>query len=188
MIILALPIGVGTTILADRLIAVVFGSTYANSARPLQILVWSSVFIFVSIPFGNLFNSLNKQAIVAKAAGIGVVLNVILNLLLIPRYSLIGASIATVSTEFLILALFLFWSRRIGYTISLNRLLTTILKVSILSALMGIFIVQFPGLTLLALVPLGALLYFMGLFVIRGIDGDDVHLAKKIVRRRRTEG
>jgi len=87
--ILGIPIGVGATVLAQRLILLIFGAEYANSATALQISVWSSVFIFMGATFSNSFNSFNMQVMETKIAGSCVALNVVLNLLLIPKYSLL---------------------------------------------------------------------------------------------------
>jgi O-antigen/teichoic acid export membrane protein len=174
--ILGIPIGVGTTLLAKRFILLIFGTEYLNSVLPLQILVWSSVFIFMSQPFGNLFRSSNRQIISTKVAGLCVVLNVVLNLILIPRYSLTGASIATVATEFISLVLCSIWAFKIGYGIPKKEFASIITRVSIPSALMGIFIIYFANLTLLAVVPLAALLYFVVLYIIGGINKEDRHL------------
>ena len=181
MVMLGVPIGVGTTLLAQRFILLIFGAEYANSILTLQILVWYPVLVFVSSPFARLFESSNKQLIVTRIVGVCAALNVTLNLILIPKYSLIGASIATILTEFLLLTLCFVWGLRIGYGIPKKELLSVIAKVSISSALMGIFIMQFHNLTLLALVPLAALLYFAVLYIIRGIDKDDINLLRMTV-------
>jgi len=181
--ILGIPIGVGTTLLAKRIILLIFGTEYMNSIFPLQILVWSSVFIFMSFSFANLFNSLNRQILVTKIAGIAVILNVGLNLILIPKYSLIGASITTVLTEFVTLILNFIWGSKIGYSIPKKEFANIMIKVFISNALMGIFIVYFQCFNLLLIVPLAALLYFGVLYLIRGIDKEDINLVRKAIWR-----
>jgi len=181
--ILGIPIGVGTTLLAGRFILGIFGAEYANSIVALQILVWSTVFIFMSASFGNLFYSLNRQIIVTKIVGVCCAVNVVLNLILIPGYGLIGASIVTVFTEFLSLALSLIWGRRIGYCLFDRSSARIVAKVLLSSAVMGIFIVCFDSLTLLALVPLAALLYFAILYLAGGISKEDANLVGRVVGR-----
>jgi len=185
--VLGIPIGVGTTLLAKRFILVIFGPEYMNSILPLEILVWSSVFIFMSQALGNLFNCLNRQSIVTKTTGICVALNVTLNLILIPKYSLIGASIATVLTEITSLILLFVWSIEIGYSIPKKELLSITIKVLISSTLMGVSIMHFYNLTLLKLIPLAALLYFILLFLTGGIGKEDVSLIKQISVWRKDE-
>lgn len=181
--ILGVPIGVGTTLLAKRFILLIFGIEYMSSVVALQILVWSSVLIFMSIPFGNLFNCLNRQSILTGVAGVCIVFNVLVNLILIPKYSLIGASITAVLTESISLALCFVWSLMVGYSIPKKILASIIMKVSIASALMGMFIMYFYPFPLLALVPLAALLYFVALYMSRGIDKADIALVRRAVQR-----
>ena len=176
--ILGVPIGVGTTLLAQRIILLIFGTEYTNSIVALQILVWSSVLIFMTVPFGNLFNSLNKQIIVTKVCGICVVFNVILNLILIPKYSLIGASITTVLTQLIGSILIFIWSLRIGYSIPAKELASIMSRVLISSALMGIFIRYFYSSNLLVPILSSAILYFVILYIIRGINKEDINLVK----------
>jgi O-antigen/teichoic acid export membrane protein len=181
MLLLAVPIGVGTTLLADKVILAIFGAEYSHSIIALQILIWSMVFIFVSGVFAQLFNSLNRQIIVAKVTGSCALLNVVLNLILIPKYSYVGASIATVATEFTALALAFIWSLRIGYGLSNKKLIDITAKVVIASAIMGAFIFYLRDLTLWGLVPLSAVLYFIVLYIIRGIDREDTGLLRQVV-------
>ena len=179
MAVAGVPIGVGTTLLADRIILLIFGAEYVHSIIALQILVWSSVFIFLSGAFGRLFESLNMQIMVTKVTGTCAALNVILNLLLIPRYSYVGASIATVMTEFAALILVFIWSLRIGYAIP-NKKLLDVSKIAIASIIMGAFIIYFNNLNLLILVLLSALLYFIFLYIFKGIEKEDIDLLKRI--------
>jgi len=184
---LSVPIGVGTTLLAKRFILLIFGAEYMNSVVALQILVWSSVFIFMSIPFGNLFNCLNRQSIVTKITGICFVFNVLLNLALIPKYGLVGASITFVLTEFVSLALSFIWALRIRYGISGKRLTSIIMKVLISSILMGLFVIHFYDLTLPVLIPLAAVFYFAILYMIKGIDETDVSLLQSVFLSRKED-
>jgi O-antigen/teichoic acid export membrane protein len=184
LLILAVPIGVGTTLLANKIILLIFGSGYFPSIVALQILVWSMVFIFVSWVFGQLFNSVNKQIISTSIVISTTVLNVILNLILIPRYSLNGASISTVAAMSVGFALNYFLSARIGFRISTKNLIKMIAKVSISSAIMCVFVLYLKNFYILALVPLSALLYFAVLYIIGGIDNEDRLLLREVVGRR----
>jgi O-antigen/teichoic acid export membrane protein len=183
--ILGIPIGVGTTLLAQRFILLIFGAEYANSILALQILVWSSVAIYVSTSFGYLFQALNKQIIQTKVAGICMILNVILNLILIPKYSYIAASATAVATDLTSAALYFVWGSKIGYSLFNRNAARIVAKVLISSALMGVFIMYFHNLTLLALVPLAAFLYFVVLYIIRGINREDIDLARRAVGRQK---
>jgi hypothetical protein len=72
---------------------------------------------------------------------------------------------------------------RIGYGISSKKLIAIIAKVVIASVIMGAFIFYFRDLTLWGLVPLSALLYFLVLYIIRGIDREDRLLLQQLIGR-----
>jgi len=186
MLILGVPICVGGTILADKVILLIFGGEYYPSIIALRILIWSTVFAFIGGVFANLFQSVNKQTIIAWVLGIPTVVKVVLNLILIPEYSYKGVSIATVVTGFIALALGFFWSYRIGYSIPIKALSSTIVRVSFASAIMFVPIMYFKNFYILALVPLSALLYFVVLYIIGGIDKEDKLLLRQILGKRLT--
>ena len=108
-----------------------------------------------------------------------MVANVMLNLLLIPKFSYIGASITTVITELILVGSFFVFAYRFGYDIQGRKLVQNVLKIIIASLAMGIFIWYFKSLNLLVLVLLAVLLYLGVLYMIRGIDRDDVQLLKQ---------
>ena len=179
MIILAIPIGVVTTLLANEIILLIFGWEYMPAVAALRILVWSSVFIFVGSVFSRLFESINRQGIVTKIAAIFAILNVFLNMLLIPKYSYIGASITTVITMFAALVLSYIWSLKLDYPLQKKQLLDTG-KVAIGSVLAGIFI-KLLNLNLLGSILLFGLLYFIVLCAFKVIRKDDTNLFKRII-------
>ncbi len=66
--------------------------------------------------------------------------NIILNLMIIPEFSYVGASVTTTITEFTALILCIMASSRIGYGISKNNLFD-ITKILVISLLMGSLII-----------------------------------------------
>jgi len=160
LLILGFPIGVGTTILANRIITMVYGLEYVPSIIALQVLVWSEVFIFLNIVFATLLNSMDKQITVTKQCALGAALNVVLNLLLIPRYSYIGASIATVATECFAFIYLFTQVAKAGYSLANKPVLILVMKVIVAGLLMGAFTVYFSKLNMIILY------YFSGLFYI----------------------
>jgi len=171
---LGIPIGVGTTVLAHRLILNIFGEAYVNSILLLQILVWSSVFIFMTQPFGNLLNCLNKQVIVTKITGACACFNILLNLILIPKFSAVGASIATVLTEVLSLILCYYWSLKINYLFFSKQTAIFICKVIFASMIIGLFLYTFNHFSLFLLLPSSVILFFLALYLVKGINKEDV--------------
>lgn len=184
MLIIGLPIGVGLTLLVKRIILLIFGAGYIPSVIALQILTWAIVLIFARNAFERLFESINQQIIVTKILGFCAILNVILNLVLIPKYSYTGAAVATLITDFAVFILQFMWSIKIGYSINIKEAVNIIYKVIIASILMSVFIVWFINLSMIVLIPSSAVIYSGIIFLIRGIDREDVILFKKMIDKK----
>jgi len=184
LLIVAVPIGVGTTILSDRIILLIFGTEYIPSIIALKILIWSEVLIFLNVTFGNLLNSIDKQIVVTKQTLIAAISNIIMNLILIPKYSYVGASIATVLTEcFAFIFLFSAISRS-EYKMP-KRNIVYILKILLASLFMGIFIKYFKYCNIIILVFLAAVIYFTIIYIIGVIDKTDIKIFKQLAGARK---
>jgi O-antigen/teichoic acid export membrane protein len=183
LFVLSIPIGAGTTLLSQQFVLLIFGNQYIESIGILQILIWSEVFIFISMPIANLFNTLNKQVIVTKITVLCLLLNIGLNLILIPEYGITGVAITTVATEGLSLVLSIIWLSKTGYAPS-QKAIVDLIRVVIASLIMSIFIVCLYTLNLVVIILLSMLLYFAILYVLRGIDREDIELIKMTIFNR----
>jgi len=56
LFVIALPMGIGATILADRLLFFIYGTEFSGAGIALQILIWAEVAIFLSSLTGHLLN------------------------------------------------------------------------------------------------------------------------------------
>jgi O-antigen/teichoic acid export membrane protein len=117
---------------------------------------------------------------VTKITAVGMVENVTLDLILIPRFSYVGTSIATAATELTVLLLCVFVSSRITYPLS-KKDIGNLVKIGAASLLMGSFIVYLGNLNLLSVFP-AVLLYFTVLYLLRVVDNEDIALFRNIVR------
>jgi O-antigen/teichoic acid export membrane protein len=105
LMILAVPIAVGTTLTASTIVTLVFGPAYADAAAPLAILIWSCVTVSANAAFGaRLLATGRDRAYVSITVG-ACVLNVGLNLVLIPAYGMVGAASVTILTEVVVVGL-----------------------------------------------------------------------------------
>jgi len=96
---LALPLGLGVSLFAGSIVQVLFGPAYANSVPVLRILAWSGVLVILRGTFRQALNAAGQHSVDLACAVAGTGVNVILNILLIPRYGMIGAAAATVASE-----------------------------------------------------------------------------------------
>jgi len=107
MIFLALPIMVGGMVLAPRIIDFIYGADFAPSVLAFQILILSVGFILLQGPLGQVIVIFNQQKKTFWIIMMAAVFNVILNLILIPKYSLYGAAFSSVISYSLVLFLML---------------------------------------------------------------------------------
>ncbi|WP_292460187.1 flippase [Methanothermococcus sp.] len=98
-LIIGLLISIFVSLFAKEIIIILYGQEYVGSVLAFKILIWAFFIICISTMTSGLLNSMNKQRIVAFGTGVGALINILLNLLLIPKYSLNGAALATVITE-----------------------------------------------------------------------------------------
>ena len=181
MMLVAIPLGVGTIILADQIILVIYGENYTGAVIALQILIWSTVLIYARSPFERLLETSDKQLVVSKIFIIGVLFNVILNIILIPHYSYIGAGVVTVLTDILVLSILVYITRESRIFFTTRK---SLLKIIIASLVMGIIIYKLSNMNLFLLIGLGTIIYIMGLLLLRIFDDTEILIIKSIFKRR----
>ena len=84
-----------TMILAKPIIYLLFGSQYLSALIPLQIYAWSNIGVFWSAAVNQYLISENYTKISFLVNFFGMILNIILNIILIPKLGISGAAIAT---------------------------------------------------------------------------------------------
>lgn len=97
---IALPMTVGLIFCAPSLITALCGENFENSILPSQIIAPIILMVAISNVFGiQVLFPKGKINIVTLCCGIGAVVDLVLNLCLIPFFSYIGTSIAYLSAE-----------------------------------------------------------------------------------------
>jgi O-antigen/teichoic acid export membrane protein len=93
---IALTIAVPLTFLASPLVTVAFGTAYAAAGPVLSVHIWASLFVFLGLASSTWYIAEGLIRLSLYRTALGAVVNVLLNILLIPRYQSMGAAIATV--------------------------------------------------------------------------------------------
>jgi O-antigen/teichoic acid export membrane protein len=101
----SVPFVVGGFMIAPHLLRAIFGAEFAPAATALQLLLVSLFFVALHGASRNLFLAYDRLGVESWIMAAGVVVNVILNLILIPRFGLNGAAFATAAADGAILAL-----------------------------------------------------------------------------------
>jgi len=100
MVWLSIGVALPMTFLSTPIVVLLFGEAYAASGTVLAIHIWAAVFVFLGVASSKWFLAENRQILSLQRTMLGALVNVILNILLIPAYGPVGAAIATVAAQF----------------------------------------------------------------------------------------
>jgi O-antigen/teichoic acid export membrane protein len=157
LLVFGLPAAAGTAILAPQLVTALFGPAYRPAALPLAMLIWSVVIVYANAPFGYLMIARGQHREYMFASIGGALVNTALNVLLIPSYGVAGASVATIVTEAVVVAMIMRWTRDFS-----TRLLASGLAIAIPPTVV-MAIVIWPAHDSLLAIPLGVAAYAVAL-------------------------
>jgi O-antigen/teichoic acid export membrane protein len=99
LLLVSLPLCLGGVAVAPQLVRLFAGPAYARADVPLRLLLLSLPFTFVSMFLISLAIASGRQRAVAWLAAGGVVLNLVLNVTFVPRYSYTASAAATLASE-----------------------------------------------------------------------------------------
>lgn len=113
MIYINIPVILFVLFFSDTIIKVIFDSSYIESANVLKVHFLSSIFVFIGL-IGNkwlIINGLNNFSLVKSFCGF--IINLVLNIFLIPRYGIIGAAWATLLSQIVASYLIFIFDKRL---------------------------------------------------------------------------
>jgi O-antigen/teichoic acid export membrane protein len=180
ILLLMLPLTIVLFLLSERIINILYTDDYFPAIITFQILSLTLVFNSVSSIQNSLLIAADRQKINTLSIGIGCVLNVVLNLILIPIYGYNGAAIATLIS---VIALFLIQLLFIKQTLSMLSLNRGSSGILISSFLIGVIIYSFPGMNLLTLVITCILSYILFLYLTKSVSKEEIDLMKLLLRK-----
>lgn len=102
MAVLAVPMMIGGIILAPKIIDLFYGVEFLPSVLALQILIVMAGILLLYAAFNQVLIVANQQKKLIFATLFGAVANIVLNFILIPKYSLYGAAAASALTQLLL--------------------------------------------------------------------------------------
>jgi O-antigen/teichoic acid export membrane protein len=160
------------SIFSKEVISLFFSHNYIKSADALFILVWSFFFSLLGAPLGILIMIEKRRIFRFVLLAIGVViLNILLNLWLIPTYSYIGASLATLVCSLLLYFLKVMFLKS-SFPIRLD-LYSTGLKLLFATLVMAIVFWVMRDKGLIISLILGGSLFFVILWVLGEFKGEE---------------
>lgn len=94
MVLLGLPMSVGTTVLAKPIITLVYGPQYAEATLVLQILIWSLFVTFLTSLQSWTLGAIRREKLAAVVTIVSTLLTVGLSVILVPMHAEYGAAMA----------------------------------------------------------------------------------------------
>jgi len=180
---LNLPILLLIWIFSEQLIQILFGSQYVvarNSLRFLSIGMFFSALFTVS---QRLISMLGKSKILLMDTLIISIINIFLNVLLIPKYGISGAAFATMTSLIFLNILFLIQVNYYLSIIPLRRKMIVIFLISIIPATILILIKnQLQSINILGAILMGSffILFYFLLILLTCLDKNDLVVLKSI--------
>jgi O-antigen/teichoic acid export membrane protein len=132
---IGIPLAFGGLILARETISLLYGAEYLPAATTFRILMATMFAVFPSTIITNALFAYNQQKRFIWYVGIGALSNAFFNYLLIPRFGIEGAAVATLGSQ--ILSNFLIWRamKKVNYFVIIPRLT----RIFIAAVLMSIY-------------------------------------------------
>ena len=185
LMIISIPVAFGIGVLAPDFVPKIFGAEYKSAVLPLQILMFSLVFLFLTFPIGSLLNATSRQLLNTKQVAIAALINFLLNFLLVPKFTYIGGAFSSLIST---LVMFYLGLRASGKIMTYNHkylwqsFWQCFLSGIIMAAVLWLLLFK---LHFIILIMLGLVIYFFCLLLFNGLtknDFSDMLISMKIKR------
>jgi len=172
LLLLALPIAMGTPFVARELILFLAGEAFVpDSVIVLQLLIWFLPFSFINQVTQYVLIAVNQQRQLTRAFVIGVLFNTVTNLIFIPIYGYQAAAITTILSE---------WSLLIPFYLLVRKHVCTVpwLDVAwrplLAAAVMGASLWLVGDLNFFVTLLIGGGVYLVALLLVGGLSQPDM--------------
>jgi O-antigen/teichoic acid export membrane protein len=177
---IALPLAVGVTLLADKIMLALFGPEFVEGAPALRILIWAAGFTFLGPTIGKAIIGAGEEKLSAVYCGIAMAINLALNVLLIPSLAHVGSAISILAAEGVTAGLVLMWTYQRGM---LKVPAADIIRLVAATLVMGAFTYLLRRFNLWLLVSASGVVYFLSLVLLNGFSKEDRLALRRIVSR-----
>ena len=166
----ALPIALGGAMIAPAMIGTVFGDAYLRSIPALAVLICALPFTMSKEVDLIALVVAGRETTVMRMTALAVLVNLTLNLILIPKYGMMGAAWSTLATEVARALFARICARRVGYpTTGFSAISRALAAGSAMGAALWSARIWAPNLALPLAIGLGAVVYGLVLTALGGI-------------------
>jgi O-antigen/teichoic acid export membrane protein len=183
----SIPLTIGGIFLSKQIISFAFGKQYLNGIVPFNIILVFFLISSVKVIFVYLLYNRHYEKFVLKFKIYATIINVLLNILVIPVYGIVGAAITTVISEWILFVVFYF--KVMGITrinllkLSLKPFFASLFMLLVLFLIRDVFkIVLFRSIyDALFFVVIGIASYLLFFILIKGISKEQMIFFKKTI-------
>lgn len=100
LVVISIPVALVVSFSADQIIHIIYGDQYNGAGLMLSIHIWSAVFVFLGSASSQYLLAEGYTRISMYRTLAGAIINILLNIWLIPLYGGVGASVATLMAVF----------------------------------------------------------------------------------------
>lgn len=183
LLIVAVPISIGIAVLARPIILLLYTEKYVPSILPLQIIIISLIFSFISFPIGAALNAGNKQTTQTTIVGVVMVINIVMNLFLIPKIGVPGAAISALIGNFLLTGIGYYFLPEV-VPFQHKKFFLTFFKIVFSGCIMGgvVYLMNTSG-HLFASILVGVMAYGIMVLLTRILTLDELKEAVRVLRK-----
>ena len=164
-----LPMGLGVGFFAEDIITLIFGEGFICAVLPLQILIVGTVIIGIAKSIGSFLPSVGRPDLSLKINGTGAIINLILNILLIPFLGISGAALATTISLIVISILTIYLMIQVGQ-IEINIKPYALLSITAIFAIALFMYLNWVNIYLTGFLILGIYIIMIFVFVLTEED------------------
>jgi O-antigen/teichoic acid export membrane protein len=187
MFIIALPIAVGGAFTADRIVAIIYPperfavQDQEALSQILEILIWAGALIFLNFVLITVFRATNKRKAFLMVMSISVSVNILSNLILIPRYAHLGPPVSMIISELIFLICGIWYIHgHVCKLIELGFIPKTVFASAFLT--LGLFVWKYAGFNesfnIIIVICLGIVAYLAVIVFMKTISREDIAMVK----------
>ena len=172
------PIATGVSLLAPRIIQLIYGPKFAGSAPIMQVLIWTVCAFCLALVFARVLIASHNQLFDLYCNLAALIFNVTIGWPLIHYFGSMGAGLAT------LLSLVFFGS--VQYIFVVRRLFRPVVfeplgKAFLASIIMGVAVILLKSLPMGLIIPAGAIVYVVGLAGLRTFSKNEIGVFSQVL-------
>lgn len=185
-LIVVIPLTTLMLVMGSEIITMISGPKYLLALNIIPIIIFYPIFRNINVCYQNILALEKKTLELGKIYLLGMITNLALNSILIPKLNIIGASISTVISYFVIMLLLSKKIKKYNHEYLLDYKKFQVKEILISSTIIGIILYQFDpntAITKISLIFAGFIGYIILLLITKVISNYEFEIIKKIYQK-----